>query len=54
LAREYEVQVWATDSGTSATENFQRATALKSETRVFPLHVDAHSRKPLTGRVIAA
>jgi cyclopropane fatty-acyl-phospholipid synthase-like methyltransferase len=42
LAREFEVQVWATDSGTSATENFQRATALKSETRVFPLRVDAH------------
>jgi cyclopropane fatty-acyl-phospholipid synthase-like methyltransferase len=43
LAREFEVQVWATDSGTSATENFQRATALKAETRVFPLRVDSHS-----------
>jgi cyclopropane fatty-acyl-phospholipid synthase-like methyltransferase len=43
LAREFEVQVWATDSGTSATENFQRATALKSATRVFPVRADAHS-----------
>lgn len=43
LAREFEVQVWATDSGTSATENFYRAIALESETRVFPLRVDAHS-----------
>lgn len=43
LAREFQVQVWATDSGTSATENFHRAIALASETRVFPLRVDAHS-----------
>jgi cyclopropane fatty-acyl-phospholipid synthase-like methyltransferase len=43
LAREFEVQVWATDSGTSATENFHRAIALESETRVFPMRVDAHS-----------
>ena len=35
--------MWATDSGTSATENFHRAIALESETRVFPLRVDAHS-----------
>jgi cyclopropane fatty-acyl-phospholipid synthase-like methyltransferase len=37
------VQVWATDSGTSTTENFHRAVALESESRVFPLRVDAHS-----------
>jgi cyclopropane fatty-acyl-phospholipid synthase-like methyltransferase len=43
LAREFDLQVWATDSGTSATENFQRAIALESERRVFPLRVDAHS-----------
>ena len=43
LAREFEVQVWATDSGTSATENFHRAIALESETRVFPMRVDAHN-----------
>jgi cyclopropane fatty-acyl-phospholipid synthase-like methyltransferase len=35
--------VWATDSGTSATDNFKRAIALESETRVFPVRVDAHS-----------
>ena len=43
LAREFGVQIWATDSGTSATDNFQRAIALGSETRVFPMRVDAHS-----------
>jgi cyclopropane fatty-acyl-phospholipid synthase-like methyltransferase len=43
LAREFGVQVWATDSGTSATENFQRAVALETETRVFPMRLDAHS-----------
>ena len=42
LAREFEVQVWATDSGTSATENFQRAATLDCEASVFPLRVDAH------------
>jgi cyclopropane fatty-acyl-phospholipid synthase-like methyltransferase len=43
LAREFDVQVWATDSSTSATENFHRAIALESESRVFPMRVDAHS-----------
>lgn len=43
LAREFGVQVWATDSGTSATENFQRAGVLETETRVFPMQLDAHS-----------
>jgi cyclopropane fatty-acyl-phospholipid synthase-like methyltransferase len=42
LAREFEVQVWATDSGTSATENFHRAIASRARP-VFPLRVDAHS-----------
>jgi len=43
LAREFAVQVWATDSGTSATENFQRAVVLETATHVFPMRVDAHS-----------
>lgn len=43
LAREFGLQVWATDSGTSVTENYNRAIALECETRVFPLRVDAHS-----------
>src|SRR5664279_6626165 len=43
LAREFEVQVWATDSGTSSTENFQRAVSLDTENRVYPVRVDAHS-----------
>ena len=36
LAREFEVQVWATDSGTSATENFHRAIALEARPACFP------------------
>ena len=43
LAREFDVQVWATDSSTSATETFHRATALARESRVLPMRVDAHS-----------
>ena len=43
LAREFAVQVWATDSGISATENFQRAVVLETATHVFPMRVDAHS-----------
>ena len=43
LAREFKVQVWAVDGGTSASENFQRAIFLESDTRVFPLRLDAHS-----------
>lgn len=43
LAREFKVQVWATDSGTSATENLHRAIALEIESRVFPMRMDAHN-----------
>jgi cyclopropane fatty-acyl-phospholipid synthase-like methyltransferase len=43
IAREFAAQVWATDIGTSVTENFQRVIALESESSVFPIRVDAHS-----------
>ena len=42
LAREFDLQVWACDSGTSSTENFRRASALECRDRVFPMRVDAH------------
>ena len=43
LAREYGVQVWATDLWISATENAQRIRAQGMADRVFPLHAEAHA-----------
>src|SRR4051794_6536142 len=43
LAREYGVQVWATDLWIAATENLLRIQDAGSEGRVFPLHADARS-----------
>lgn len=41
LAREFGVQVWATDLWTSATENGQRIADAGVADRVFPIHADA-------------
>lgn len=41
LAREFGVQVWATDLWISATENAQRIRAAKLDEQVFPIHADA-------------
>jgi SAM-dependent methyltransferase len=41
LAREFGVQVWATDLWISATDNAGRIRAANLENRVFPLHADA-------------
>jgi SAM-dependent methyltransferase len=41
LAREYGVQVWATDLWTSATENRRRIVDAGVGDRVFPIHADA-------------
>jgi cyclopropane fatty-acyl-phospholipid synthase-like methyltransferase len=41
LAREFAVQVWATDLWVSATENAQRIREAQLEERVFPIHTDA-------------
>jgi cyclopropane fatty-acyl-phospholipid synthase-like methyltransferase len=43
LAREFGVQVWATDLWISPTENYQRIQAAGVEDRVFPIHAEAHS-----------
>lgn len=41
LAREFDVQVWATDLWISASENIQRIRDAGCLDRVFPLHADA-------------
>lgn len=41
LAKEYGVQVWATDLWISADENRQRIEDMKVEQQVFPIHADA-------------
>ena len=41
LAREFGVQVWATDLWIPATENAHRIRAAKLEGQVFPIHADA-------------
>ncbi len=43
LAREYDVQVWATDLWISATEIFQRIGEVGLSDRVFPIHADARA-----------
>jgi SAM-dependent methyltransferase len=43
LAREFGVQVWATDLLISASDNWQRIIAAGLRDHVFPLHAEAHS-----------
>lgn len=43
LAREFGVQVWATDLWISATENWQRIRETEVADRVFPIHAEAHT-----------
>jgi cyclopropane fatty-acyl-phospholipid synthase-like methyltransferase len=43
LAREFDVEVWATDLWIAATENWQRVRDAGLENRVFPIHADAHT-----------
>lgn len=43
LAREFDVQVWATDLWISASENIQRIGDAGLADRVFPLHADARA-----------
>jgi SAM-dependent methyltransferase len=43
LAREFSVQVWATDLWISASENVQRIRDARVEDRVFPIHADARA-----------
>jgi cyclopropane fatty-acyl-phospholipid synthase-like methyltransferase len=43
LAREFGVEVWATDLWIAATENWQRICDAGLEPQVFPLHADARA-----------
>jgi cyclopropane fatty-acyl-phospholipid synthase-like methyltransferase len=43
LAKEYGVQVWATDLWISATENRERIEQAGLADRVFPIHADARA-----------
>lgn len=43
LAREFDVQVWATDLWIGASENVQRIRDAGFSDRVFPIHADARS-----------
>ena len=43
LAKEYGVQVWATDLWIDASANSERIRAAGVADRVFPLHADAHA-----------
>lgn len=42
LAKEFGVQVWATDLWISASANWSRVSAAGLEDRVFPIHAEAH------------
>lgn len=43
LAREYDVQVWATDLWISASDNRQRINEYALDGQVFPIHADARA-----------
>lgn len=43
LAREFDVQVWATDLWISANDNAQRIREAGLDDRVFPIHAEAHA-----------
>ncbi len=43
LAREFGVEVWATDLWIAATENWQRIRDANLEKQVYPLHCDARA-----------
>lgn len=43
LAREFGVQVWASDLWVSATDNWKRICEAGLEDQIFPIHAEAHS-----------
>ncbi|MFB9992034.1 SAM-dependent methyltransferase [Deinococcus oregonensis] len=43
LAKEFGVQVWATDLWIGATENWERIVAAGVQDQVFPIHAEAHT-----------
>jgi cyclopropane fatty-acyl-phospholipid synthase-like methyltransferase len=43
LAREFSLQVWATDLWIKASDNWQRVHAAGLQDQVFPIHAEAHA-----------
>jgi len=43
LAKEFNVQVWATDLWTSATDNLKRFQEQEVDDNVFPINAEAHT-----------
>jgi cyclopropane fatty-acyl-phospholipid synthase-like methyltransferase len=43
MAKEYDLQVWATDLWVKAGENWGRVCAADVERQVYPIHAEAHS-----------
>jgi SAM-dependent methyltransferase len=43
LAREFQLQVWATDLWISASDNWQRICAANVQQQIFPIHAEAHA-----------
>jgi len=43
LAKEFDVEVWATDLWIEAGDNWKRVCAAELEQRVYPVHAEAHT-----------
>lgn len=43
LAKEFDLQVWATDLWIKPTPNWERIQAAKQEHRIFPIYAEAHA-----------
>jgi SAM-dependent methyltransferase len=43
LAREFQLQVWATDLWIDASDNWQRICDANMQSQVFPIHAEAHA-----------
>jgi len=43
LAKEFDVQVWATDLWIEASENWKRVCAAGVDRQVYPIHAEAHA-----------
>lgn len=43
LAREFQLQIWATDLWISATDNWQRICAVNLQNQIYPIYAEAHA-----------
>lgn len=43
LAKEFDLQVWATDLWIDASDNWERIRKMGLEKQIFPIHAEAHS-----------